>query len=798
MTYCIHCMEPMMDGMPVCRRCGKPQTVTCPEHHLRPGTLLNRRYVVGTALGEGGFGITYIARDTRLDVVVAVKEFYPDGYANRNNMYTHNVTAATKGLTFFEKGKAKFLAEARLLAGLRDENGIVDVQDFFEENNTAYIVMEYLRGETLAALLKRVGVLPQQEADRLLRPVMHSLAVAHERGVVHRDIAPDNIMLTRDGAKLLDFGAAREVFSEDERSLSIMVKRGFSPYEQYSRTNQGPWTDVYALCATMYRALTGAAPPDALQRVQDPNRPLPFPPTVSRNLQAVLTRGLAVYPEQRYRSIAELLQAMDAPAPPQPVWQGNDIPVVAPPAPPVPSAPEKKSAAKWIVTAVVAVLILAGVGFGVWRIQHDKPVIDGETTTTTAPETTPTETDTEAPTGPTEPPVQMEAFTLTGGITVKCAEGLAEMSGEVLLAKDRAWLIETETAADATAYAGGNTTAENLVKEHGFTQTRKTLGTYTYDVASGMLEGKYVYLYLTRLGSSAPYYGIGFEVNGLDQSAISAAESVLATMEVDFGYQPPITESATEAPTVEIPVTNMHAEKTVNLNTAAGSGDILNVRRSRSGDADIVFTVPNGATVTVLAQKDDWSFIEYNGQQGWCMTSVARFDVAEPTHYRVETCRDIFLSKTFLLEYELDGESTEIATKNGDSYVRVKAEDDDFIMIKQAATGKTYILIPDMKIYSEVTDEEDTVDVDAIIAEFTDCFSGSEITASTGTVNGKTLYCEDVTARDGSTTRFYFDGDDLCYIDVDNGQMKINKLTGTVPDSLFEIPSGYTYFDSVH
>ncbi|MBQ5969745.1 MAG: protein kinase [Clostridia bacterium] len=321
MEFCMHCMVPLAEEARFCPACGKAQSYDCPPHHLQPGTLLSGRYLLGVALGEGGFGITYIARDIRLGMTVAVKEFYPTGYVSRNAVHSQTVTAVTRGREFFEKGKRKFLDEAHLLAELHEEPGIVDVRDFFEENNTAYIVMEYLKGETLRTRLKRVGRLPFPLAYSMLRPVMESLMAAHKKNVVHRDIAPDNIMLTRRGAKLLDFGAAREVFSADEHSLSIMVKRGYSPLEQYTKKNQGPWTDVYALCATLYRCVTGTAPGDPLLRSQQPLRPLAsFGVNVPPGVEAALAKGLEPYPDRRYQSVQELLTALNkALRTPQPV-----------------------------------------------------------------------------------------------------------------------------------------------------------------------------------------------------------------------------------------------------------------------------------------------------------------------------------------------------------------------------------------------------------------------------------------------------------------------------------------------
>ncbi|MBQ5969743.1 MAG: BMP family ABC transporter substrate-binding protein [Clostridia bacterium] len=360
MEYCIHCMAPLNGSAKFCPACGKPQAYECPENHLRPGTLLGGRYLVGAAIGAGGFGITYIARDTRLGNVVAVKEYYPNGLVNRSTTLTTNVSVGSQQRGTFEKGKQKFLAEAQLLATLNDEPGVVDVRDFFEENNTAYIVMEYLRGETLKDHLKTVQRIEYSEAFRLLLPVMRSLRAVHAMGLIHRDISPDNIMLAQNGVKLLDFGAAREVIDED-KSLSIILKRGFAPVEQYTKRNQGPWTDVYALCATMYKCITGAVPTDALLRREEPLKaPSSFGVPMTPAFESVLLRGLAVDAKDRYQSMDTLIGAFETalrypnqavmgvterltPAPDDAVTQGRSVPgnPVAPPT--VAAAPQTQT-----------------------------------------------------------------------------------------------------------------------------------------------------------------------------------------------------------------------------------------------------------------------------------------------------------------------------------------------------------------------------------------------------------------------------------------------------------------------
>ena len=270
MKYCSKCMNPIEETDVECPFCGTAVNAEIPSHHLAPGTILNNKFMVGAALGEGGFGITYIGRDTKLDMKVAIKEYYPNGYVNRSNTISPSVNSSTSGerKDFFDTGRDRFLREAQILAKFSGSTGIVDVRDFFEENNTAYIVMEYLDGQTLKDYLKNKGTLTPEQTIRLLMPVMESLKKVHTQGLIHRDISPDNIMLVDGHVKLLDFGAARNVSATANKSLSVMLKPGYAPEEQYrSKGDQGPWTDVYALCATMYKCITGITPDDSTQRV---------------------------------------------------------------------------------------------------------------------------------------------------------------------------------------------------------------------------------------------------------------------------------------------------------------------------------------------------------------------------------------------------------------------------------------------------------------------------------------------------------------------------------------------------
>ncbi len=326
-------MEPVSDEYSFCTHCGKGSNHNAPAHHLLPGTLLQNRYQIGAALGEGGFGITYIGRDINLDMIVAVKEYFPNGYVSRSNKISATIDqpTTTDRKEFFEKGCEKFLQEARVLAKFSSEPGIVNVRDFFEQNNTAYIVMEYLKGETLKEHLKRRKKLEPNETLGILMPVMASLKKVHADGLIHRDISPDNIMLVAGGAKLLDFGAARDISAMGNKSLSIMLKPGYAPAEQYrTHGEQGPWTDVYALCATIYKCITGITPDDSIDRnfSDTLKAPSALGIAIAPAVETALLYGLTVDHRNRYQNIDELIDGFKG-VPPK-SSRGGDGTIVIP------------------------------------------------------------------------------------------------------------------------------------------------------------------------------------------------------------------------------------------------------------------------------------------------------------------------------------------------------------------------------------------------------------------------------------------------------------------------------------
>ena len=262
---CYGCMK-LKQNSPICEHCGYDERRTNGPHQLPVGTILQGKYLVGRVLGQGGFGITYLGRDIKLDIPVAIKEYYPTGMVSRESSVDCAVTVATDGEdTRFAENRDRFLREAQTLARLEDVSEVVQVKNFFEENNTAYIVMGYVRGITLKEHMRRSGgKLPAREVFRLLEPLMEALGQVHELGLVHRDISPDNIMLQPNGrARLIDFGAAHAATAAGDKSTQAVLKHGFAPPEQYqSKGILGPWTDVYAMCATVYHLLTGLQPPN--------------------------------------------------------------------------------------------------------------------------------------------------------------------------------------------------------------------------------------------------------------------------------------------------------------------------------------------------------------------------------------------------------------------------------------------------------------------------------------------------------------------------------------------------------
>ena len=316
---CPGCMQEIenRDSVGNCPHCGyNLRQIQSESHQMRPFTILAGKYLVGKVIGEGGFGITYLGFDLNLELVVAIKEFYPNGFVTRESKTTTMVSMyAGKNEADVSKWREGFINEAKNLAKFSNLNGIVEVRDFFNENGTAYIVMEYIDGITLKQYLKQNGgKISADNTFQMMEPVIRSLSKVHDTGMIHRDISPDNIMITKyGGMKLLDFGAAREFVGNAEKSLSIMLKPGYAPEEQYrSRGKQGPWSDVYALTATIYKCITGVTPVESMERMREDTlkSPKELGANISDMQNAAIMQGMAVYAENRLQNMDALHTAL--------------------------------------------------------------------------------------------------------------------------------------------------------------------------------------------------------------------------------------------------------------------------------------------------------------------------------------------------------------------------------------------------------------------------------------------------------------------------------------------------------
>jgi serine/threonine protein kinase len=353
-----------------------------PDNEIFPdalpiGNVLHGRFRVDRVLGEGGFGITYIGYDTSLMRETAIKEYFPRKFSVRAadgvNVRSYSGDLGKR----FSHEKDKFIGEARRTAKFSKSPGVVSIIDYFEENGTAYIVMELLEGKTLGELLRERGTLSEEETLELLKPVIYSIKELHEAHIIHRDIAPDNIMIQPDGsAKLIDFGASADLDIEPGENSELIVKVGYVPMEQYDHTRktQGPWTDIYALCATIYKCLTGELIPDALTRVRT-GTPLAKLPESVRTRDAIM-KGLEVKDTDRTRSMDELIKAFYG-------GGGGNNPII-------------------LISIIIGIVVITAVIVVFSKLLGVKPAPTPEETTTTV-KTTTTITTTE-PTTTTVPP----------------------------------------------------------------------------------------------------------------------------------------------------------------------------------------------------------------------------------------------------------------------------------------------------------------------------------------------------------------------------------------------------------
>ena len=400
---CMKCMHPLTAGETVCPECGRAYgSANAETFALKPGTILEGKYLVGEMLGQGGFGITYIGFDLLLEQKVAIKEYYPmsTGMVSREGHSTVVWSSAMMGKTGTQKGFDSFLKEARKMAKLGGIPGVVGVKSVFIQNETAYIVMDFIEGETLLKKLQKNGPMDFDSCVKLMTPIMQALAEVHEHGIIHRDISPDNIMVRPDGKLiLLDLGAAKDLDIQGNdgsvQSSQMVAKHGFSPIEQYSKSGKvGPWTDIYAMAATIYYCCTGILPPPATDRTIDDT--LACQPRLTQAQFGILADCMRMRPQDRPQSMDTLLQMLTHPRweakaePPNPVEQetpppeptepevepSETKPEPQPTPPPQPDAKPKRSFPAWWAAVVVIVL---GIIIGVTRISSAAPFTAAKT-----------------------------------------------------------------------------------------------------------------------------------------------------------------------------------------------------------------------------------------------------------------------------------------------------------------------------------------------------------------------------------------------------------------------------------
>ncbi len=319
---CLGCMGEI-SGYP-CPNCGFDPKVTPASNYVLPlGTVLNGHCVVGKVLGQGGFGITYMGFDLNLERKVAIKEFYPKGQASR---YSTTSTCLQwpddpQSQDFRKSGTESFLREAKKMAKVEHIPEVVRVRECFYENGTAYIVMDYIEGKTLLAVLKEKGPMAWDQAMEIFLPAVSAMEKVHQAGMIHRDLSPDNLMLTDKGVRILDLGAAKDLSTGNGASSNQVAKSGFSPLEQYTqRGGTGTWSDVYAMAATIYYTLTGVLPPNATDRVEEDslNWTLLTKRGVSTYVISALQKAMNITAKGRTQTMAELLKGLEGAPAPQP------------------------------------------------------------------------------------------------------------------------------------------------------------------------------------------------------------------------------------------------------------------------------------------------------------------------------------------------------------------------------------------------------------------------------------------------------------------------------------------------
>lgn len=377
---------------------------------LKPGVILKERYKIEEVIGAGGFGITYRAWDPLLQAYVAIKEYYPSGIATRSVDSSKVCVPVGNEQKEYHRGLVRFLKEAQDVARFQAEPNIVSIYDYLEENDTAYMVMEYLHGCTLKRyVLDHRGRLDTDHIIHICLSVLDALAVVHASDMIHRDISPENIFICEDlTVKLIDFGAAKQVYLDGEQTMSVVLKPGYAPPEQYvKKDKQGPWTDIYALGATLYFAATGEKPEESFGRaLEDTIKPVCIVnPEIPMYLSKVIMQAMSVKIEDRYPTVEVMREALLDGANQGEVWSIYTIPKS--------SIPKRYLQTGKKLRGIVLILILVILGGTFWmlRLKMHQPENEAVTPTdASTEEKTATQTDAQIST-PSEPASETEQTT---------------------------------------------------------------------------------------------------------------------------------------------------------------------------------------------------------------------------------------------------------------------------------------------------------------------------------------------------------------------------------------------------
>ncbi len=322
MRRCAECFKEIPDKKAKCSHCGFDNSkIKIVPGAIKPGRMIDDRYYIGSVLGQGGFGITYKGLDVDLDRIIAIKEYYPKNSVNRSED-GFNVKASDSNQ--FKKGLNYFTEEAKSLAKFQGHPNIVSVQNYFRSNNTAYMVMEFMEGRTVREILRGGKTLPTTDSIKIILGVLDGLAACHKQNLIHRDLTPDNVYITRNSQiKILDFGSARQTKEGEDNEFTQILKESYAPIEQYQKSGaQGAYTDIYSVVATFYRLLTGKPPPhNATDRIIEDKLKRPSQVIngldISVSVEDVLMKAMAVRPNDRYQTVdqfkKDLINAINDP-----------------------------------------------------------------------------------------------------------------------------------------------------------------------------------------------------------------------------------------------------------------------------------------------------------------------------------------------------------------------------------------------------------------------------------------------------------------------------------------------------